>query len=319
MSNLFGAQRMVLQSIADSPKDTAGFVKDSQIAESTQIALSDVQDWLETLSKDGYISIARTKNGLSVLLEAPGRLVLNQYRPFSTPSTDRPLEAESRGAPTVSKPLVAILIDEAHGQFDWHEHPTMSVGYKSASDLISTFATLSVNRSKQFSAELLGTFDVLVIPTPIGYDFGDSESEAIERWVLEGHGLLVLGTYLMEAHHKINLNSLVRRFGFSFEPDLIMPTDKEDLPSCIQQAFGINKALAVVTRLISSQVQDGLLREVATIALQSSCTVEPDTSASDVITTATPSTKMRAKGYRDNLNSLAEFRDAPGHATFVRA
>jgi hypothetical protein len=49
MAKLFGAQRLVLQAIQDSPKDAAGFVTDTQVAHSTKIAVKDVSNWIETL------------------------------------------------------------------------------------------------------------------------------------------------------------------------------------------------------------------------------------------------------------------------------
>jgi len=41
MAKLFGAQRLVLQAIQDSPKDAAGFVTDVQIVKSTNLPLRD--------------------------------------------------------------------------------------------------------------------------------------------------------------------------------------------------------------------------------------------------------------------------------------
>ena len=43
MAKVMGTHRMVLQAILDLPKDSAGFVTDSQIAEKTQILLVDVK------------------------------------------------------------------------------------------------------------------------------------------------------------------------------------------------------------------------------------------------------------------------------------
>ena len=65
MAKLIGAQRMVLQAILDLPKDDAGFVSDSHIAQKTQIAISDVRDWIETLEGEGYVEVARTGTGLA--------------------------------------------------------------------------------------------------------------------------------------------------------------------------------------------------------------------------------------------------------------
>ena len=81
MARLFGAQRLVLQAIQDSPKDAAGLFTDIQVAQSTNIALKDVRDWIETLEGEGLIEVAPTITGLSVLLTAAGRLRLSLYQP----------------------------------------------------------------------------------------------------------------------------------------------------------------------------------------------------------------------------------------------
>ena len=81
MAKLYGAQRMVLQAVSDLPKDAAGYVTDAQIARRTQIASSEVRDWIETLEGEGLVEFGRTTEGLSVLLTPKGRLQL------SSPST----------------------------------------------------------------------------------------------------------------------------------------------------------------------------------------------------------------------------------------
>jgi hypothetical protein len=89
MVKLFGAQKLVLQAIQDSPEDAAGFVTDNQVAESTCIGIEEVRDWFETLEGGGYVEVAQTTAGLRALITANGRLALGQYRPFS-PSTHAP-------------------------------------------------------------------------------------------------------------------------------------------------------------------------------------------------------------------------------------
>ncbi len=85
MSRLHGAQRMVLRAIFDLPKDSAGYVSDSQIKDRTQIAIEEVQEWLETLKEDGYVEIAHTQAGLSALITAQGRLAVSQPQPSEPP------------------------------------------------------------------------------------------------------------------------------------------------------------------------------------------------------------------------------------------
>ena len=68
MAKLFGAQRLVLQAIQDSPKDAAGFVTDVQIVRSTNLVLRHLRYWIETLEDEVYV--ARTEVGLSVSITA---------------------------------------------------------------------------------------------------------------------------------------------------------------------------------------------------------------------------------------------------------
>jgi putative methionine-R-sulfoxide reductase with GAF domain len=82
MAKLFGAQKLVLQAIHDSPKDEAGFVIDTQVAQATSITLNDVRDWIETLEGEGHVEVARTTTGLSTSITAKGRLALGQYKKF---------------------------------------------------------------------------------------------------------------------------------------------------------------------------------------------------------------------------------------------
>lgn len=81
MAKLFGAQRMVLQAVLDTTKDSASFVTDSQIAGATQIAQSDVRDWLDTLDGEGLVEVARTTGGLVASITAKGKLQLGLYKP----------------------------------------------------------------------------------------------------------------------------------------------------------------------------------------------------------------------------------------------
>jgi len=70
MAKLFGAQRLVLQAIQDSPKDAAGFVTDVQIVRSTNLVLRHLRYWIETLEDEVYVDVARTEAGLSVSITA---------------------------------------------------------------------------------------------------------------------------------------------------------------------------------------------------------------------------------------------------------
>ena len=107
MTRLFGAQRMVLQAVNDLRKNTAGYISEAQIAQSTQISPSDIRDWIETLEGEGFVEVARTTAGLSVLLTAKGRIQLSLYQPIPPP----PVGPEGSGAaePVQSPPADSPL------------------------------------------------------------------------------------------------------------------------------------------------------------------------------------------------------------------
>ena len=55
MEQFQGSERLILQTIVDSPKDSAGFVEDAQIAKAQDIASGIIQNWLETLEGKGFV------------------------------------------------------------------------------------------------------------------------------------------------------------------------------------------------------------------------------------------------------------------------
>ena len=112
-----------------------------------------------------------------------------------------------------------------HRQFDWTERPVADGGYSSAIAAIGGIVDVRANKSERLSHQLLDSMSVLVIPTPLT-SLTEDECNAVTRWVSAGHGLLVLGTYLMEQHHSTNLNWLTRPMGVDFSLDIITPRIK---------------------------------------------------------------------------------------------
>jgi hypothetical protein len=99
MAKLKGAQRIVLQAISDLRKDSAGFVTDEQIAQSTRVTLVDVRDSVVILADQEFVDAVRTQDGFSVAITASGRQALSQFRPFlATPfAVDSPGNASRSG------------------------------------------------------------------------------------------------------------------------------------------------------------------------------------------------------------------------------
>jgi len=128
MARLIGAQKLVLQAILDIQGDSPSFVEDSQVAQSTRIALRDVRDWLETLEGEGYVDVARIEAGLSASITAKGKLVLKQFQPIvTTPSPTNPSpKTDSLAHPTLppvgTPPIPAQKVNEPVRLFYSYSH-----------------------------------------------------------------------------------------------------------------------------------------------------------------------------------------------------
>ncbi len=76
MEQFQGSERLILQIIVDSPKDSAGYVEDTRIAIASKTSLQDVQNWLETLESKGFVERAKQIGGFSAYVTAKGKQVL---------------------------------------------------------------------------------------------------------------------------------------------------------------------------------------------------------------------------------------------------
>lgn len=204
---------------------------------------------------------------------------------------------------------INILFDQAHGQTKWFSSPTPLAGYKSALDTIKSFTRVNTNEQSKFTEHLLKQYKLLILPTPFRDIVENSEYESVAKWVSEGGSLLVFGFYLMESHHDLNLNRLIRRFGFEFSHDLIMPTGKEDFRSCMKQAFGSHRDLWIITNPHGSARAHKLLKGINSIAFQSSCSIDYAANVDLVVSTASECNIMKAKGFKDESGRLVQIRD----------
>ena len=76
MEQFQGFERLILQIIVDSPKNSAGYVEDTRIAIASKTSLQDVQNWLETLESKGFVERAKQIGGFSAYVTAKGKQVL---------------------------------------------------------------------------------------------------------------------------------------------------------------------------------------------------------------------------------------------------
>ena len=109
MAKLYGAQQMVLQAILNAQGETSTYIEDSKLTQATQIAMSDMRNWLLTLDQEEYIDLTLTNNGLSASITPKGRLTLGLFRPL--PSTLAPEPSKSRSRTGREKALVIGISD----------------------------------------------------------------------------------------------------------------------------------------------------------------------------------------------------------------
>ena len=102
MAKLYGAQKMVLQAIQNAQGETSNYIEDSKLTQATQIAMSDMRNWLLTLDQEEYIDPTLTNNGRTGSITPKGRLTLGLFRPL--PSTPAPEPSKSRSGQAERKP-----------------------------------------------------------------------------------------------------------------------------------------------------------------------------------------------------------------------
>jgi hypothetical protein len=137
--------------------------------------------------------------------------------------------------------LATVLFDEAHSEA-WTIRPELAATMQpahpgdcsyalAAAALTSDGFAVTSNRMGSLTAEALAACDVLVIAHPSDPAWErttgtgsprltDSELDAIERFVQDGGGLVVLGETEQEKYGN-NLNALLERFGLHLENDTV--------------------------------------------------------------------------------------------------
>ena len=81
MEQFQGSERLILQTILDSPKNSAGFVEGSKIAEASKTSPQDVQNWLKTLEGKGFVEWAKQIGGFSAFVTAKGEQAIRLTSP----------------------------------------------------------------------------------------------------------------------------------------------------------------------------------------------------------------------------------------------
>ena len=111
MEQFQGSERLILQIILDSPKNSAGYVEDTQIAVASKTSLQDVQNWLETLESKGFVERAKQIGGFSAHVTAKGKLALGLG---STDQVSRVSDGSQTPIKVVPKGLRSYDEDDAY-------------------------------------------------------------------------------------------------------------------------------------------------------------------------------------------------------------
>jgi hypothetical protein len=77
------------------------------------------------------------------------------------------------------------------------------------------------NKNSQITKEILENIDLLIIGNPIDNFFSSSEIKNVTDYVRSGGAVLLLSEYGSDHLQRTNLNDLSRKFGISFEKNLI--------------------------------------------------------------------------------------------------
>jgi uncharacterized caspase-like protein len=193
MAKLYGAQKMVLQAILNAQGETSTYIEDSKLTQATQIAMSDMRNWLLTLDQEEYIDLTLTNNGLSASITPKGRLTLGLFRPL--PSTPAPEPSKSRSRTGREKALAIGISD----------YPSPIRKLPAVANDVREMARLLGSDQGQFPAQnvrSLADEDATqrAILDVIEATFSGVKADDAVFAYLAGHGEVVAGEYYFIAH-----------------------------------------------------------------------------------------------------------------------
>jgi hypothetical protein len=193
MAKLYGAQKMVLQAIQNAQGETSTYIEDSKLTQATQIAMSDMRNWLLTLDQEEYVDLALTNNGLSASITPKGRLTLGLFHPL--PSTPAPEPSKSRSRTGREKALVIGISDYPP---PIRKLPAVANDVREMAKLLSSdqgqFPSQNVRSLADGEATQKAILDVIE-----GTFSGVQADDAVFAY-LAGHGEVVAGEYYFIAH-----------------------------------------------------------------------------------------------------------------------
>jgi hypothetical protein len=196
MAKLFGAQRMILQTILDAQGETPAFIEDVRVAQTTQISLKDVRDWFLTLDLAEYVDLALTEGGLKADVTPKGRLALGLYRPFpAQPTSSQPEPARYRSQTGHERALVIGISD----------YPPPIRKLPAVANDVREMARLLSSVQGQFPAQNVrsladGEATQRAVLEAIETTFSGVQPDDAVFAYLAGHGAVIGGEYYFIAH-----------------------------------------------------------------------------------------------------------------------
>ena len=211
-----------------------------------------------------------------------GRLFVPPEKPAEAPA-EASGEQEKPPAPVHPFPkdffASDILLDLSHNQTGshdqkgWDPFPSINVGYTR----IKGIATgMGCNIEERDTVGLL-TSDfqragALLLVCPKHVPLTKKEINNVRTYVRSGGCLLALGFYC-EPHHKTNFSELMKFFGISFNPDVLLPPGSRSIDGR-WQSYGIRPEYIVRVNTDVMPSPDPLLENVKSIGLLSSSSLE---------------------------------------------
>ena len=193
MAKLYGAQKMVLQAILNAQGETSTYIEDSKLAQATEIAMSDMRNWLLTLDQEEYIDLTLTNNGRSASITPKGRLTLGLFRPL--PPTSAPEPSKSRSRTGREKALVIGISDYPP---PIRKLPAVATDVREMARLLGSdqgqFPSQNVRSLADEEATHKAILDV------IEATFSGVKADDAVFAYMAGHGEVVAGEYYFIAH-----------------------------------------------------------------------------------------------------------------------
>ncbi len=195
MAKLYGAQKMVLQAILNAEGESSNYIEDSKLSQATQIAMSDMRNWLLTLDHEEYVDLALTNSGLSASITPKGRLTLGMFRPIASTPARAPESALPRLKTGGEKALVIGVSD----------YPSPIPKLPAVANDVREIAGLLSSGKGEFTSQNLecivdGEVTRQCVLDTLGATFRDVRADDAVFVYIAGHGAVVKDDYFFVAH-----------------------------------------------------------------------------------------------------------------------